>query len=181
MRWIKRTEKASGQRKTVWKDRNGATAIEFAFVALPFFALVLATIEVGLAFFVNRMVDNAVVNASRLIRTGQTTDSTVTQAEFKAEICGFMPDILCDLDRINVEVTSVDSFLNADPTADLYDDDGEVRDPLTFDTGDAGSIVVVNVIYEWPMLASTLGLDPGDAGKIRYLSSTAVFRNEPWG
>ncbi|MCV0425589.1 MAG: pilus assembly protein [Roseibium sp.] len=180
MRWTKWQIRRPANRRKLWKDLSGATAIEFAAVGLPFFLLALATIEVGLAYFANRMVDNAVVTASRLIRTGQAADGAISQTEFKTQICNSMPDFMCDLDRINVEVTSVDSFLNADPTADLYDDDGEVRNPLGFDTGDANSIIVVNVVYEWPMLASTLGLDPGDAGNTRYLTSTMVFRNEPW-
>jgi len=39
---------------------------------------------------------------------------------------------------------------------------------------------VVNVIYRWPMITSLLSLNLADHGSERYLTSTLVFRNEPW-
>lgn len=42
------------------KDRSGASAIEFGIVAAPFFALIMALIEVSLVFFTNFTLENAV-------------------------------------------------------------------------------------------------------------------------
>jgi Flp pilus assembly protein TadG len=61
------------------RDKEGVTAIEFALVALPFFTVVFAILELGLAFIVNRMVDNAVIEASRMIRTGQASGAKVSR------------------------------------------------------------------------------------------------------
>lgn len=166
--------------KTLAKDRSGVTAIEFAFVAPPFFLLAFGIIEIGVAHLVNRMVDNAVVEAARLIRTGQAHTGSISAAGFKTEICGFMPSFMCNEDRITVEVESIEDFSSAQSTDSLYDDEGELREDTGYDIGEASEIVVVNVIYKWPMMSSVLKFDNGDHGNERHLTSTMVFRNEPW-
>lgn len=165
---------------TLADDRSGVTAIEFAMVALPFFTLAFGIIEVGLAHFANRMVDNAVVEAARLIRTGQAQSTSLSAAGFKTQICGFMPSFMCDEDRIIVEVTSIDDFEDASSVDSLYDEDGELRDDTGYEIGGSSEIVVVNVIYKWPMMSAVLQFDNADHGTDRHLTSTMVFRNEPW-
>ncbi|PVB60258.1 TadE/TadG family type IV pilus assembly protein [Labrenzia sp. 011] len=166
--------------RSLLKDDSGVTAVEFAFVALPFFLLTIAIIEVGLVQVVGYMVDNAVVSAARMIRTGQAVTGTFTADEFKKQICNFMPEFMCDPNTISIEVVAVDSFAAASSTDDLYEDDGEVREDLKFETGNAGEIVVMHVIFRWPMMISNLELFPYDHDGVRYLTSTMVFRNEPW-
>ncbi len=53
------------------RDRRGATAIEFALIALPFFALMMAILETFLTFFASQTIETAVNRGARLIRTGQ--------------------------------------------------------------------------------------------------------------
>lgn len=163
-----------------WADRSGITAIEFSMIAVPFFVLALGIIEVGLSHFANRMVDNAVISASRLIRTGQADQGGLSASDFKDQICGFLPTFMCNTDRIYVEVTAVDTFADAASTDSLYDDEGNLRDTTGFDVGEAGGIVVVNVIYKWPMMTSSLEFDHADHNGERHLTSTMVFRNEPY-
>ena len=167
--------------KSFLKERDGVTAVEFSMLALPFFIIVFGLMEVGIAIFVNRMVDNAVISSSRLIRTGQHASITST-AEFKTAICGFMPAFMCDTDRITVVVETGTSFADAASKASPYDEDGELKedDDTAYNIGGAGSIVVVKVIYRWPMMTSALNLALDDNGTERYLTSTMVFRNEPW-
>ncbi|MBG6145859.1 MAG: pilus assembly protein [Roseibium album] len=168
--------------RSLLKDREGVTAVEFSMVALPFFIIVFGIMEVGITMFVGRMVDNSVISASRLIRTGQAHTSGLTASQFKSQICDFMPAFMCDTDRIVVEVESVDSFAAAGSTDSLYDADGNLKedDDLTYDIGGAGKIVVVKVIYKWPMMTAALNLALDDSGTERFLTSTMVFRNEPW-
>lgn len=166
--------------KSLTRDREGATAIEFALVALPFFTLAIGIIEIGLVHFAHRLVDNAVVEASRLIRTGQAQSTNLTAAGFKTSVCGFMPSFMCDEDRIVVEINSIDDFADASSLDDLYDDDGNLREDTAYDIGGSSEIVVVNVIYKWPLASAVLEFDNGDHGYERHLSSTMVFRNEPF-
>ncbi|KZM48398.1 hypothetical protein OA90_20865 [Labrenzia sp. OB1] len=167
-------------RRSLLKDDRGVTAIEFAMIGIPFFVLSIGIMEVGLVLVVNRMVDDAVVSAARMIRTGQAQEGTFTADEFRDQICGFLPTFVCDASRMSVEVVSVDSFAEANAAPSLYDDEGNIREDLQFVTGDASDIVVMNVIYKWPMMMSNLELYPEDRGGVRHLTSTLVFRNEPW-
>lgn len=184
MCWKRRLLRPFTTRKgrSLREDESGVTAIEFAIVAMPFLVLSIGIIEVGLAHLANRMLDNAVVSASRLIRTGQASDGAITKDQFKEQICDFMPAFMCSLNRITMEVTTYDDFEAAKDLESLYDEDGNLKDDedTGFDPGGATSIVAVNVIYDWPMMTSLLSLDAADDGNVRHLSSTMVFRNEPW-
>ncbi len=175
-RWLK----GSRCGRSFWADRRGVTAIEFAFVALPFLALAFGIIEVGLTGLANRMVDNAVISASRLIKTGQAQSGNISASEFKSQVCGFMPSFMCVEGRLFVDVTSVSTFSDAQGSDSLYDDQGNIKDEFNYNSGGAGDIIVVNVVYKWPMMISFLGLDGADRGSERHLTSTMVFRNEPW-
>src|SRR5688572_32590660 len=52
-------------------DKSGASALEFALVATPFLLLIFAALEVGLVYFANFTLENAVSRGARLVRTGQ--------------------------------------------------------------------------------------------------------------
>src|SRR5690606_26334632 len=69
------------------RDQSGATAVEFALVAIPFFALMFAILQTALVFFAGQAMETAVANAARLIRTGQAQQQGLTAEEFKEQIC----------------------------------------------------------------------------------------------
>ena len=50
-----------------------------------------------------------------------------------------------------------------------------------YQPGGPGDIVVVRLMYQWPVYVSLLGLNLSDsAGSKRLLISTVAFRNEPY-
>lgn len=162
------------------RDRKGATAIEFAIVAMPFLALVFAILEFGLAFFVNRVLDNAVIESARLLKTGQAQQQKFDKGQFKASICERLTDFLCNEDRFDVDVRVFDNF-GSIALPDLTDEDGNLTGNFSYTSSKGGQIVVVRVIYRWPMFTSLLQTSAGDTGNMeRLLRSTAVFRNEPF-
>ncbi len=62
------------------------------------------------------------------------------------------------------------------------DEDGNLdTDDFAYTPGVQGDIVVIKVVYEWPMLMGIYGFDLATlpSGK-RLLMSTAAFRNEPY-
>ncbi|QFT34259.1 TadE-like protein [Labrenzia sp. THAF82] len=167
---------------SIRKDESGATAIEFGLVAIPFFLILFGIVEVGLIHMVNRMLDNAVIEASRMIRTGQAQTSGFGADDFEGEICNSLPAFLCNTERIVVVVDQIDSFSAAGSTNDMYDADGDLVEDSSYtsEANNSGEIVVVNVVYRWPMITSLLSLNLADHGTERHLTSTLVFRNEPW-
>ena len=59
-------------RHKAWlRSDQGSAAIEFAFVAPVFFALMLGILEIGVMMFAQFALQNSVMDAARLIRTGQ--------------------------------------------------------------------------------------------------------------
>jgi Flp pilus assembly protein TadG len=71
------------------RGESGATAVEFAMVALPFFAMMFALFEIMMIFFVQTTLEAAVAEEARKIRTGQAQSTTapISKSQFKAGIC----------------------------------------------------------------------------------------------
>ena len=160
-------------------SREGAVAVEFALVGLPFFMLILAIFEVALLLSVNSMLDNAVVSSARLVRTGQV-DSQMTQQEFIDEVCSRMVLITTKCkDRISVDVRRVVTFTPIAPPAIVngaFDDS-----QLKFDPGVSRSLMLVRVWYQYPMISPFMQQAMSKLNNGAYLMhSTSAFRNEPY-
>ena len=71
-----------------------------------------------------------------------------------------------------------------DTRARVYAQDGTLISDTAnfgFNPGKGGDIVVVRIMYQWPVYVSLLGLNLSDmAGHNRLLMATAAFRNEPF-
>lgn len=76
----------------IGRNRDGAAALEFALLAVPFLLLVFAIFETFLAFAGEQLLANAVETMSRKLRTGEITfgqgkPTDVTEAEFRQLFC----------------------------------------------------------------------------------------------
>ena len=69
------------------RNERGATAIEFALLSVPFFALTGAILETAIMFLASQMLDGAVQDASRLVRTGQAQTNNYTIDTFRSAVC----------------------------------------------------------------------------------------------
>ena len=83
---------------------DGATAVEFALVAFPFFALLLVIFESAIVMFTDISLQNGVTAASRLIRTGQLQTQGMSQTAFKKVICDNVASYI-DCSKIRIDVT----------------------------------------------------------------------------
>ena len=83
------------------RDERGMTAVEFAIVSPIFFFLLFVIAETALVFIAEQVMDNAVFETARMIRTGQAqtgtwntdpdaTPAAMTPAEFEAAVCARM-------------------------------------------------------------------------------------------
>jgi Flp pilus assembly protein TadG len=168
----------SGLFKRFGQDREGAAAVEFAIIAAPFFALVVAILELCIYFFATRYLEDATLNAARTILTGQAQASGNAETAFKNGVADSLPTWL-DPAKVKYDVrvfTDYGSINNAPPMA------GGNLDPskLGFNPGKAGEIVVVRVYYEYPMFGKYFGTGMGTlANGNQLITATATFRNEP--
>jgi Flp pilus assembly protein TadG len=163
------------------RKRNGATAVEFGIIALPFFALKLSIIETALIFWAGQVLEAGTSEASRLIRTGQVQNGGLSATDFRNTICGEISGLFnCDA-RLAIDVQTYTTFDAAELGDIPVDDDGNYTGTTNWNPGVGGEIVVVRVFYRWPVLFNIMGFDMADiGGRQRLMTSVAAFRNEPF-
>lgn len=163
------------------RDRDGSAAVEFAFVAAPFLALMFGILDLGLVFMVSTTLENAVDEASRKIRTGELQTAGGTASTFKTAVCDEMSWLGAGCSSaVHVDVRTFTTFAqvtSTSPTTNGAFDDSKT----TFAPGGSESIVLVRVYYEWALMTPLIntGLKNLANGK-RLISATATFRNEPY-
>jgi Flp pilus assembly protein TadG len=166
------------------RAQRGATAIEFAIIALPFMVLLFGIVELGMVFLVSTTLQNATDNAARQIRTGQfQTSGANTKADFKTLVCNNMTWLSSPCaGKLTVDVQTFANFtaLNAkgQVNAATFDPNN-----LCWSAGQPGDIVLVRAYYQWdvftPLLNAALVNMGAGSGK-RLISAATSFRNEPW-
>ena len=173
----------AGQILGFLRAREGATAVEMALVATPFFLMLMGIVELGMIFLVASSLENATAQAARTIRTGEMqTAGGATASTFKTTICNNFGWLQSDcLANLSVDVRTFSSFASVTAPQPVTNNTFDAT-KLTFSPGGPGDIVVVRAYYQWPLIAPmmTQALQQLNGGKA-LLSSTATFRNEPYG
>ena len=185
---ILKSRLASGRKPTAVAARfvrreDGAAALEFAIVAAPFFAIVLATLQTSLAFFAGQVLESAVADSSRAILTGSAQNASLSQSAFAAAVCAASKTALFDCSKLMIDVQTANSFGAANvsmPTL-TFDSHGNVNNAWQFQPGNPGDIVVMRVMYQWPVFLGPLGLNlANESNGNLLLMATATFKNEPY-
>jgi len=173
------------RRKTVQRfvrGKDGAAAVEFAIVAAPFLALMFAIIETAMVFFAGQTLETAVADSARLIMTGQAQSQSFTQAQFKQQVCARIAGLFDCANGLLVDVKTYTGFSTVS-TAKPIDSNGNLQTNTTYTPGGPGDIVVVRLMYQWPMYVSLFNFSTSMSdlsGNKRLLMATAAFRNEPY-
>jgi Flp pilus assembly protein TadG len=164
------------------RQQDGAAAIEFGLVAAPFLALVFAIMETAIIFFAGQALETAAADSARLIMTGQAQTAGYDQAKFKEQVCARIYGLFNCNAGLYVDVKKYTSFSGIS-TSKPVDANGNVQTSnFGYQPGGPGDIVVVRLVYQWPVYVSLLGLNLSDvSGGKRLLLSTVAFRNEPYG
>jgi Flp pilus assembly protein TadG len=169
------------------KDSKGATAVEFALIATPFFAILAALIQAFLLFFAQSQLENAVRQSARQILTGkvQTQDASLSQtaaiAAFHQTVCDNAAALFtCAGLMVDVQVANNWSSANTGMPVLTYKSDGSVGNTWQFNPGNAGDIVVVRVMYLWPVFFGPIAFNlANQANGSREIMASAAFQNEP--
>lgn len=171
------------QARRLGRRNDGATVVEFAIVIVPFLAIMFAIIEVALVFFAGQVLETATADSARRIMTGQVQKAGFDQAAFKNDVCGRLHALFNCSSGVYIDVRKYDSFSGVTPSPPEYDEEKETIDvsDFEFSPGVQGDIVVVRVVYEWPILVRDFGFNLATLpnGR-RLLMATAAFRNEPY-
>ena len=162
--------------------RSGSAAIEFALVAPVFFLFLLGTLETGLIFFGDFVLQNATNDAARQIRTGQVALSNMSQADFKKMICTGISPLLVDCDtKLQIDVQSFTSF-SAVNLGNPITSSGALDPSLkNWQTGTVCSIVLVRSFYTYDVVTPLLTPFLVNVNSTQHLfTAAAAFRNEPY-
>jgi Flp pilus assembly protein TadG len=164
-------------------DEAAATAVEFAILITPLMFLILASLQLGLIFFAGQCLQSAAISAGRQLMTGFAQDKGYSQQAFISNAVCTNATVLFNCNNIMVDVESASSYssISTAPLTPTYNAAGQVTNNWSYSPGAAGDIVILRLMYNWPVVASPLlpGLANQSNGN-RLLVATSVFKNEPY-
>lgn len=184
------------------RNRDGAAALEFALLAIPFLMLIFATFETFLAFAGEQLLNNAVDTMARKIRTGEITfgqgkPTDMTESEFREAFCAEIAILhMCSGSEVTtpsklyIDVRQFASYSDMPKdvpkvsTAEYSDLD---TSEFAFSPGGSESKNMVRAYYRWQVITDLIRpfitniRPPGKALPTDFLIvSTSAFENEKY-
>lgn len=185
-----KTDSGGGRkrRRGFLKNRDGATVVEFALLAMPFILLIFAIIESCISFAAQEVMQNAADDYGRQFRTGKIQIGTLTQTEFRQKICDrievFVGEGCLAGTHLKIDLRSFTTFQQAaDAVANIdKNDELSVSGGFKYEPGRSQSINMLRLYYEWPVMTDILRTQMSDLKKKRYTLhfAAAVWQNEPY-
>lgn len=168
------------------RSTEGATAVEFAMLLLPFTLLLFAIIECGIAFTGQQMLAHAAGQVAREIRTGELRASEVTPDSMYERICGqigFLAEPNCP--ELVIDLREFDSFADAAEIRIAFTGEGRSRDidatGFGVTVGGSGAKQLLRVFYRWPIHMDLLRrLTATVEGDRSLLFAAVAWQNEPF-
>ncbi|MCJ8054491.1 pilus assembly protein [Shinella curvata] len=177
--------------------RDGATAIEFTLLCLPFFAIVFASLETFVAFSAEQVLASANDTMARKIRTGEITfnlgkTSDMSQEQFRKAFCDeiaiLMPCSPTELktpNKLFIDVRSFPKFTDIPKSIPLT---GKSLDTSAFKFSPGGkkSINIIRAYYRWDIVTDLVrpyisNVKSADGSQQNYLMvATTVVQNEDY-
>jgi len=150
------------------RRQDGAAAVEFALVALPFFGLVVAVMELAVFFFAARYLEDGLFNASRRVLTNRLDTASICttfpQAVRNELSAWFSPS------KLTITVTPLSSFTAAGTPVDL------AAGGCTF--GATGQTMIIRASYAYPFSGFRFIAGTAALGKGYALTAATAFQVE---
>jgi Flp pilus assembly protein TadG len=166
------------------RDEKGATAVEFGLIAVPFFMLLMSTVEMALMLWTSQQMEEAVFQGSRTMLTGESrtiyNNPGTAQTMFRDTLCANMTLISSCQGRLKVDVQTFASFATA--TSNSAVTAGALNTAaFGFQPATPSTIVVVRAVLSYPLTMSSwsqafANLSNGE----RALMANIAFRTEPF-
>ncbi|MDB2682932.1 pilus assembly protein [Alphaproteobacteria bacterium] len=165
------------------KDSSGTTAIEFALLAIPFFTLTLAIIEMAIMFTTASVLEGATGSTARLIRTGQiqqgAANPTAQEEMFRDAFCGNITALVKCSD-VEIEVVNMGSFGSYNSNLPQFDGNGDLVS-RGFDAGGVSDVILIRAGYRYRLMTPFVNMLLGEGSTgTRYFMSTIVLQTEPY-
>jgi Flp pilus assembly protein TadG len=163
--------------------REGATAVEFALIAPPFLALLIAIFQMTTFLFAQQALQTAAVSAGRLIMTGQVQNANLTQSQFQTnDVCPLLAAMFT-CSNVYVNVQAYNDFASASAAAPTltYNGNGTVSNTWAYNLGSPGQVMVLQLVYQWPIISGPLGsVLPNLGNGYTEMMGVTAFRVEPY-
>jgi len=154
-------------RRSLRKDREGATAIEFALIAPMLFLLIFGTIEYGLIMFTSAVVEGGTANAARMAKTGAGRSTASNPATRAAQDKKRIEDLI---------MARGGSFLNRNKLSVIVTPQSSPANT----TGAAGEMVTYTATYTWDILTPIMRQYFGNADGQVLVRAVNIVYNEPF-
>lgn len=154
----------------------GGPASEFALTAPIIIVLLLGTIQAAVIYVANAYLETVTESAARQVLTNQS--STASSSAFQTYLCANLTTLFpCSNVMVNLTVAASNSSIST--AAPTFDASGTLTTALSYAAPVPGQIMVLQVIYQWPVIGLPLGIKFGNLGNGKYLMmSTQVFMVE---
>ena len=169
------------------RDERGVTAIEFGFLALPFFTIIFAILETTMVFFAGQVLDSAVEDASRMIKTGRAQAAGYTMTNFRTLMCGYTFSLFGDCSQVMIKVAKISNFSSTTTSSSVQSCDYTTTMTCSwtivedYTPGVGRDVIQVFAFYRWPLLINLPYFNlKNQPDNYRLLGATRVFRNEPF-
>lgn len=177
------------------RSTDGAAAIEFAILAIPYFLIIFAILETFIAFIGENIISNGVDVMARKVRTGDIRSTNTTSTAFRTAFCNEISILItCSADeiatpkRLYIDLRSFSNYADI-PTTIPRQSTAQNADLKTTDfaysPGGAKSINMLRVYYRWPVLTdlvrpmlTTVRSSNGTGDFL--IVATATFQNEDY-
>ena len=183
------------------RSDDGAAALEFALLALPYFMIIFAIFETFIAFTGEQIVGGAVDTLARRLRTGQitATDTTKTtylsESQFRQAFCDEIAILMkcsgtevATPAKLFIDVQSAASFADITTTIGSDAKTGDVdTSTFAYAPGGPGTINMVRAVYKWEVMLdlmrpyfSTVKIASDPSKSYFLIMETTAYKNEPF-
>ncbi|MGE7370186.1 TadE/TadG family type IV pilus assembly protein [Neorhizobium sp. NPDC001467] len=181
------------------RSKDGAAAVEFAILSVPYFLIVFAILETFIAFIGEQVVSNAVEVMARKVRTGEVKSTAPNDPAFKTAFrTAFCNEIsfmiscsaaeIATPTRLFIDLRSFSTYADI-PTGIPRQSSAQNADLKTTDfaysPGGAKSINMLRAYYRWPVLIDLVrpmltNVRSADGKADFLIVATATFQNEDY-
>lgn len=187
--------------KRLYRSKDGAAAIEFALLAVPYFLIVFAIIETFVAYTAEQLVANAVDTMGRQLRTGNitynhtTATNNKTEVQFRQLFCSEISILIqCSASDINtpkaatnklwIDAKQYTNFSDMPTTIPMANGDLNTTG-LSFTPGGPGTRNMLRAYYKWDIITDLLrpyisNIRPTSGSNYFLIVETSAFKNEDY-
>jgi hypothetical protein len=170
------------------RNEDGAAAIEFALVALPFLLFVLGLLGMGLYFLASTSLEYGVEAAARKLRTGEAEKGNMTVGKFRELVCQSAGSYI-DCGKVSTIVQHATTWSGLTPQActdssgNRAGSSGSSGELISKYAGSSSEVVLVTLCYEWDLADNFKFLklgSSGDGSGPAIIQAATAFKSEPY-